>query len=295
LIRLSWVVFLHAATLSIESIVIEALTTELHFGPLVIAANSIPIAGAILLLITFAFQQERAFAVFSAWKYLLPGSILLAAGVFMWYDSVGRVGASKEGLLAGPLETIVILLLARAVLQEKLSRLQMAGAMIALAGFFATVTSGSSSVHQAITWGDIEAILSAAAFGSGIIFISKLTKGYSALSVTASSLSISGLILAVTLWLNSTPKVTSSEWVVLLLFSMLPLSAALSYVMGLVRIGASLTSTIGSFSILLTVAFQLALVSLGLKMLLPPNIPLAIAGGILGVFGIYLIHTVDRC
>jgi len=295
LIRLSWVVFLHAATLSIESIVIEALTTELHFGPLVIAANSIPIAGAILLLITFAFQQERAFAVFSAWKYLLPGSILLAAGVFMWYDSVGRVGASKEGLLAGPLETIVILLLARAVLQEKLSRLQMAGAMIALAGFFATVMSGSSSVHQAITWGDIEAILSAAAFGSGIIFISKLTKGYSALSVTASSLSISGLILAVTLWLNSTPKVTSSEWIVLLLFSMLPLSAALSYVMGLVRIGASLTSTIGSFSILLTVAFQLALVSLGVKMLLPPNIPLAIAGGILGVFGIYLIHTVDRC
>jgi drug/metabolite transporter (DMT)-like permease len=295
LIRLSWVVFLHAATLSIESIVIEALTTELHFGPLVIAANSIPIAGAILLLITFAFQQERAFAVFSAWKYLLPGSILLAAGVFMWYDSVGRVGASKEGLLAGPLETIVILLLARAVLQEKLSRLQMAGAMIALAGFSATVTSGSSSVHQAITWGDIEAILSAAAFGSGIIFISKLTKGYSALSVTASSLSISGLILAVTLWLNSTPKVTSSEWIVLLLFSMLPLSAALSYVMGLVRIGASLTSTIGSFSILLTVAFQLALVSLGVKMLLPPNIPLAIAGGILGVFGIYLIHTVDRC
>ena len=295
MIRLSWVVFLHAATLSIESIVIEALTTELHFGPLVIAANSIPIAGAILLLITFAFQQERAFAVFSAWKYLLPGSILLAAGVFMWYDSVGRVGASKEGLLAGPLETIVILLLARAVLQEKLSRLQMAGAMIALAGFFATVMSGSSSVHQAITWGDIEAILSAAAFGSGIIFISKLTKGYSALSVTASSLSISGLILAVTLWLNSTPKVTSSEWIVLLLFSMLPLSAALSYVMGLVRIGASLTSTIGSFSILLTVAFQLALVSLGVKMLLPPNIPLAIAGGILGVFGIYLIHTVDRC
>jgi drug/metabolite transporter (DMT)-like permease len=295
LIRLSWVVFLHAATLSIESMVIEALTTELHFGPLVIAANSIPIAGAILLLITFAFQQERAFAVFSAWKYLLPGSILLSAGVFMWYDSVGRVGASKEGLLAGPLETIVILLLARAVLQEKLSRLQMAGAMIALAGFFATVMSGSSSVHQAITWGDIEAILSAAAFGSGIIFISKLTKGYSALSVTASSLSISGLILAVTLWLNSTPKVTSSEWIVLLLFSMLPLSAALSYVMGLVRIGASLTSTIGSFSILLTVAFQLALVSLGVKMLLPPNIPLAIAGGILGVFGIYLIHTVDRC
>jgi drug/metabolite transporter (DMT)-like permease len=282
--------------LSMESIAIEALTTELQLGPLVIAANSIPIAGAVLLLIMVAFPQERGFAVFSAWKYLLPGSILLAAGVFLWYDSVGMVGASKEGLLAGPLETIVILLLARAVLQERLSRLQMAGATIALPGFFATVMSGSSSIiQQAITWGDIEAILSAAAFGSGIIFISKLAKGYSALSVTASSLFISGLILAVTLWVNSAPKVTSSEWIVLLLFSMLPLSAALSYVVGLVRIGASLTSTIGSFSILLTVVFQLVLVSLGFKMLLPPNISLAVVGGTLGVFGIYLIHTVDRC
>jgi hypothetical protein len=294
LIRLSWVVFLHAAILSIESIVIEALTSELHLHALVIAAYGIPLAGGMLLLITFAIQQERCLAVFTGWKYLLPGSLLLAAGIFLWYDSVGSVGASKEGLLAGPLETIVILVLARAVLQDRLSRLQTAGALIALSGFFATVMSGSSSIEWAITWGDIEAILSAAAFGSGIIFISKLTKGYSALSVAASSLSISGLILAVTLWVNSTPRVTLSDWIVLLLFSTLPLSAALSYVVGLVRIGPSLTSIIGSFSILLTVLFQLVLISIGFKMILPPNIILAVIGGILGVFGIFLIHVVDR-
>jgi hypothetical protein len=70
----------------------------------------------------------------------------------MWYDSVGRVGASKEGLLAWPLETIVILHLARAVVQERLSRLQMAGATIALPGFFVTLMSGSSSIQQAIAW-----------------------------------------------------------------------------------------------------------------------------------------------
>jgi hypothetical protein len=102
-------------------------------------------------------------------------------------------------------------------------------------------------------------------------------------------------MLAVTLWVNSAPAVTPSTWIVLFLFSILPLSAALTYVVGLVRIGASLTSTIGSFSILLTLVFQLALVWLRLKMILPPNIPLAVAGGVLGVFGIYLIHKVDRC
>ena len=75
---------------------------------------------------------------------------------------------------------------------------------------------------------------------------------------------------------------------------MLPLSAALTYVLGLVRIGASLTSTIGSFSLLLTVIFQLLSISVGIKMLLAPNIPLAIAGGTLGVLGINMIHSVDR-
>jgi len=224
----------------------------------------------------------------------MPGSTLLAAGIFLWYDSVGMVGASKEGLLAGPLETIVVLILARVALQERLSRLQMVGTTIALAGFFATVMSRSSSVQQALTWGDVEAISSGAAIGCGIIFLSKLTKGYSALSVTASSLTISGLILAMTLWANNAPKVTSSQLIVLFLFSILPLSAALTYVVGLVRIGAFLTSTIGSLSILLTLIFQLLLMWVGIKMLLQPNIPLAVAGGTLGVLGIYMIHSVDR-
>ena len=81
--------FLHATMSSVESIVIEALRTDLSLGPLVIAANSIPIAGAVLLLITYAIQRERGFEVFGAWKHLLPGSTLLAAGIFLWYDSVG--------------------------------------------------------------------------------------------------------------------------------------------------------------------------------------------------------------
>lgn len=78
------------------------------------------------------------------------------------------------------------------------------------------------------------------------------------------------------------------------LFSLLPLSAALTYVIGLSRIGASLTSTIASFSILLTVVFQLALLTLDVQVILPANIPLAVAGGALRVFGIYLIHRTNN-
>ncbi len=268
------------------------LATQIQLAPLVIAANSIPLAGAVMLLISFGSEKKKSITVFQSWKYLLPGSVLLATGVFAWYDSVGRVGASKEGLLAGPLETVVILLLARAALSEKLSRLQLAGVMIALAGFFATVMS--SGLDALITFGDIEAMLSATAFGSGIIFITKLAKTHSAQAVTGSSLFISGLILAMILWTTQAPAISAQDWMVLLLFSLLPLTAALTYVVGLSRIGASLTSIIGSFSIILTVVFQLALLWQNVEVILPANIPLAVAGGIMGVFGIYLIHRTKK-
>ncbi len=294
MIRRSWIVFLHATLLSIESIIVEMLTTQLQLDPLVIAANSIPLAGAVmLLLIVFGSEKKKkSLVVFQSWKYLLPGSILLAAGVFAWYDSVGRVGASKEGLLAGPLETVVILLLARAALGEKLSRLQLTGVVIALAGFVATVMS--SGLDALITFGDAEAMLSAAAFGSGIIFFTKLAKTHPAQAVTGSSLFISGLILAAVLWSTQVPAMTAQDWMALLLFSLLPLTAALTYMVGLSRIGASLTSIIGSFSIILTVVFQLALLSLNMDVILPANIPLAVVGGIMGVFGIYLIHRTKK-
>ncbi|WP_187147437.1 EamA family transporter [Candidatus Nitrososphaera gargensis] len=292
MIRHSWIIFLHAALLSIESIIVEMLATQIQLAPLVIAANSIPLAGAVMLLISFGSEKKKSITVFQSWKYLLPGSVLLATGVFAWYDSVGRVGASKEGLLAGPLETVVILLLARAALSEKLSRLQLAGVMIALAGFFATVMS--SGLDALITFGDIEAMLSATAFGSGIIFITKLAKTHSAQAVTGSSLFISGLILAMILWTTQAPAISAQDWMVLLLFSLLPLTAALTYVVGLSRIGASLTSIIGSFSIILTVVFQLALLWQNVEVILPANIPLAVAGGIMGVFGIYLIHRTKK-
>ena len=272
---------------------IEVLTTQLQLRPLVVAASSISMAGAVLLVITFHFERKKAiFLVFQSWIYLVPGSLLIAGGVFAWYDSVERVGASKEGLVAGPLETIAVLFLARAFLQEKLNRLQMVGIFIAITGFFATVMS-SGTTQLVITLGDIEAIFSALSFGSGIIFVTKMTKTHSALAVTAATLFVSGVVLAAILWASNLPHIVLSDWMLLLLFSFIPLSAALTYVIGLARMGASLTSTIASFSILLTVIFQLILLSVGIQVILPSSIPLAIVGGALGVFGIYLIHRAD--
>jgi drug/metabolite transporter (DMT)-like permease len=183
---------------------------------------------------------------------------------------------------------VIILILARTILKEKLSSIRSKGALIALAGFFVTIMSAGNA-ELIITWGDIEAVISAASFAAGIILITKMTKEHSALQITSSSLLVSGVMLSAVLWVGA-PEVSGLDWAMLIVFSILPLLAGLTYVVGLARIGASMTSTIASFSILLTVIIQLILLALGFDAILPSLVPLAIIGGVLGVFGIFLIH-----
>ena len=271
------------------------LLTEIHgISSLLVAGISIPFAGATLLLISTVLSKK--ITVFNSWKLLLVGSIFLAAAVFLWYDSVTRVGASKEGLLAGPLETIVVLILAWLLLKEKLRKIQLVGVIIALLGFFATVSSRSLDLSSilpfVVTFGDLEAILSAFAFAGGVIAMTRLVKRHTSIEVTGASLLISGLILATILILSTsqTSIPTIPDWIYLISFSLLPLAAALLYVIGLDRIGASLTSTIASSNILFTLLLQLLFKGLGVKSNLPENILLAVIGGALGLFGIYLVH-----
>jgi len=293
LIRKSWIIFVQAIILSLESIIVEFLTTIPGISPLVIAGTSIPIAGATILFISNIILKNKI-TIFKSWILLLVASLFLAAAVFTWYDSVSRVGASKEGILAGPLETVIVLILAWLFLNEKLRRLQLAGVIIALIGFFSAVSSGSlnfgSALPFSLTFGDFEAIVSAFAFAAGTILMTKLVEMHSPFEVSGASLLISGLILAGIMFVSSTSHLKIKDWAYLILFSLVPLLAALLYVIGLSRIGASLTSTIASSNILLTILLQLVFREFGIGAILPENIPLAVTGATMGIFGIYIIH-----
>jgi len=226
---------------------------------------------------------------------LFSASIFLAAAVFLWYDSVNRVGASKEGLLAGPLETVAVLILAWLFLKERLRKGQLVGVIIALSGFVAAVSSSSSPLNFGLsiplTFGDLEAILSAFTFAAGMILMTKLVEKHNSVEVSGASLLISGLILT-SILIMWTPSLHSHvDWIFLFLFSLFPLSAALLYVVGLSRIGASLTSTIAASNVLFTLLFQLLFCGFGIGTNIPENILLAFIGGALGVFGIYSIHV----
>src|SRR5919106_2489789 len=333
LIQKSWVVFVYAITISIESIVIEYLTTHssIQISPILLSAISITLGGVMLLIVTvFVLKKDGVTILFKrSWKNLLLASLFLSIGIFTWYDSINRIGASKELLIAGPLEIVIIVLLARAFLREILKSIHIIGIALALFGFILAVMSdsgingdkenmdlGSVSNTSAIaetfniTFGDLEAILSAFGFALGVLFLTKLVSRHSSIEVAASSMLISGFILIgfmiVGILLGEVQHGTSILTfniennyqlvlivVTLILFSLLPFVGSLSYSTGLSRIGASLTATIGSSSIIITLVAQLLLVEVGFPSNLPDNTYLAVLGGIIGFLGIYVIHMHD--
>jgi drug/metabolite transporter (DMT)-like permease len=312
LIRKSWIVFLFAVILSFESILIEYLTLLLGISPLAISAFSIAISGVLLLLIlNFVSNRQTSCLVYSI-KDFIPASIFLSAGIFTWYDAVSRVGASKESLLAGPIEIITVLFLARIFLHEKLNKKQLLGICIALLGFIIVLLSDHNSssnnnngiinvtiievktLNFSISFGDIEAIISAISFALAVYFLARLSMKYSPLEISGMCLILSGFILIIVM-LIFTPEMSinlfMSYWYIFLIFSLLPLIGTICYIEGIKRIGASLTSTIASSRILLTLLIQIVLTHIGIRNTLPDNVFLALIGGTLGITGIIIIHT----
>jgi drug/metabolite transporter (DMT)-like permease len=338
LIQKSWVVFVYAITISIESIVIEYLTTHssIQISPILLSAISITLGGVMLLMVTVIVLKKRDGVIIlfmRSRKNLLLASLFLSIGIFTWYDSINRIGASKELLIAGPLEIVIIVLLARAFLRETLKSIHIIGIALALFGFILAIMSDSGingdkenidfgGVSNAstllntfnITFGDLEAILSAFGFALGVLFLTKLVSRHSSIEVAASSMLISGFILIgfmiVGVLLDEAQHSSTGGAyilayniennqqliiivVILIVFSLLPFVGSLSYSTGLSRIGASLTATIGSSSIIITLVAQLLLVGVGFPSNLPNNIYLAVLGGIIGFLGIYVIHMHD--
>ena len=323
LLRRSWIVFVYAITISIESILIEFLTTTfLQITPIMLSAISITLAGMMLSLVALFFMKRKGiFRLFlKSWKTLIFASFFLAVGIFTWYDSINRIGASKELLIAGPLEIVIIVVLARVFLNEKLDRIQAGGIALALIGFIISLVSdigtdvldGTQTVVKStlITFGDIEAILSAFGFGIGVLFLTKLLTLHSPIEAAGASMLISGLILVGFMvgfsyeslqipsvaerYVFQQPHILMNTIIILSLFSLLPFVGSLSYSTGISRIGASITATIGSSSILITVIIQIMIKQFGISSNLPENIFLAIVGGIIGFLGIYVIHLHDH-
>src|ERR671918_99963 len=299
LIQKSWVVFVYAITISIESIVIEYLTTHssIQISPILLSAISITLGGVMLLIVTvFVLKKDGVTILFKrSWKNLLLASLFLSIGIFTWYDSINRIGASKELLIAGPLEIVIIVLLARVFLREILRSIHIIGIALALLGFILAIISdsGINGYNENMDWSRLSnaSILVAASsmLISGFILIGFMIVGILLGEVQHASRPGTSIL---TFNIENNHQLVLIV-VTLILFSLLPFVGSLSYSTGLSRIGASLTATIGSSSIIITLVAQLLLVEVGFPSNLPDNTYLAVLGGIIGFLGIYVIHMHD--
>jgi drug/metabolite transporter (DMT)-like permease len=335
----SWIVFVYALALSLESIIIEYLTIYfVRISPIVLSSLSITFSGLMLLSVACIVTKnyKDLVKIFTkSWKSLLLASLSLSLGIFTWYDSINRIGASKEALIAGPIEIILIIILARVFLKERLNKFQIIGICIGSLGFFLSLASDLSiddintvnllnpivetninsiflTILSLISFGDLEAILSAVGFAAGVLFLGKLVTKHSSIHVAGASMFVSGLILVIfmvlallydimfttTQYLGESPSQIEllsihRNIVILFLFSLIPFIGSLSYVIGLRRIGASLTATIGSSNLVMIFVIQIILKELGYPSHLPENIFLATFGCIMGFLGIFVIHISD--
>jgi drug/metabolite transporter (DMT)-like permease len=189
-------------------------------------------------------------------------------------------------LLTIPAEDVFIVLLAVGFLAERMIKLQLLGITIAIVGFTISAASNVSASGVQFQIGDLQAILSAMCNALAITLFAKLIVRYNPTEVSGWIMLMSGLIINVIQYIFYPPHLSMIDWLYLIGFSFIALSAFTLYNVSMKRIGASMTSIITSSSLVLTVVIQLAIVPFGIAFSLPSNLILALLGGGISIAGI---------
>jgi len=262
--------------------------------PIVMAGIPTFVGG--IVLVAYAFRKDRSFfRKYSRSDSLkLVGNIISGViGVFLTFDSVAKIGASKAMLLgSNTTEAIFIIVLSFFLLKERLSRIEIIGSLIILIGV-SSITFNPSSLSFEFGIGEIEIVVASLSYAASVIIATDLLKRVNLTKLVAISAFFQGGILMLFLLLTGTSFQFQTEvWFIIILTGGFSGVAFLMYALGLKCIGAALTSVVysfvGIFSLILGMLFMAAMP--GLTLIFPPSLILSSLGGIIAIFGVYILN-----
>jgi drug/metabolite transporter (DMT)-like permease len=141
--------------------------------------------------------------------------------------------------------------------------------------------------------GEIEIVVASLSYAASVIIATDLLKRVNLTKLVAISAFFQGGILMPFLLLTGASFQFQTEvWFIIILTGGFSGVAFLLYALGLKGIGASLTSVVysfvGIFSLILGMLFMAAMP--GLTLIFPPSLILSSLGGIIAIFGVYLLN-----
>ena len=288
------VVLLSALVVSFESVAIEGALNTANLDLMLVSAFPSIVGGLILMgLYPRATVKVTKDLGRRGWASMGMLCVLAAAGVILWFDAIGRIGAGKEAILGGgSSEVLFVVVLSAVFLSERLTKVEAIGSLMIVLGVF-IVLANSEDVSLTMGLGEVEAILSSFFLGLSIIFATHLLKKHDLTPFSGLELLISGLmiiVLGVSLGLIGWPN--ADGWLILVVLGVFPAVGLLTYNAGLPKIGASLTSVLFALNGIMTVGVQVLVLIAApdANVKLPESMILALFGGAIAFAGVYLVN-----
>jgi len=287
-------VLFSALWVGLESVIVEGALRIADID--IFLVSSVPLISGGLILIVLAPQSTSEFSKSlgrKGWLWMTLLSVLSAVGAFMWFDAVGRIGASKEAILGGgSSEVLFIVILSAIFLKERLNRIEAAGGLLILAGVFVVLVN-TDTVSFTVGLGEIEAIVSSLLLGMSVIIATYLLYTNDLTEFSGVQLLYGGgliLVFSVATGIADTPD--AAGWALLIGMGVMPAVGLWTYNSGLPKIGASLTSILFALSGVMTVGVQLVVLAIfpEADLQLPQSVPLALIGGLVAFIGVYLLN-----
>jgi len=288
------VVLMSAFIVAFESVAIEASLNISDINIFLVSAMPSIVGGMILMGVSPKNTVEFSRGLGRrGWLGMLVLCVLSAAGVLLWFDSIGRIGAGKEALLGGgSSEVLFVVILSALFLHERLGKWEAIGGCMIVVGVFLVLADVG---HVTLTFGlgEAEAITSSLCLGAVVVITTALLKNHALTPLSGVELLLSGLIVlfvGVVTGIVEFPGAVG--WTILLFLGLFPAAGLLAYNAGLPKIGASLTSVLFALNGIMTVGVQLLILFMvpDAEIMLPRSVVLAMLGGGIAFVGVYILQ-----